>query len=401
MKTARVKFACLGAAMAALTLTPAMRALDCSNLPHMDHPHETISNGKVTAVVMLPSKGDGYYQGVRFDWAGSVACATLNGHKFWGEWFAPAQYSQTRSDAVMGPAEEFRVADSPLDHAPQPTSPLVVTPGAIGYKEATPGEIFLKPGVGFLKKIDDKPYNFGANYPIADGGTWKNSHTATSVTSTQVLPVQEGYGYEYTKMVSLDKNGTTLSVTHHLKNTGTKPIETLVYSHDFFMFDDQPTGAGITVHFPWANFDASDLQARNGFAKAEGNDIVFSDPPPRPTPPPAPVEAPAGTAPGTPAGRGGPGGRRGGGGGGGGGAQGYLLGFTNNVKDFDITVHSAKAGAGVEETADTPLARLYFWSQNTVVCPEGYVKVSVAPGKTQSWTLHYRLFTDSLMTPKR
>jgi hypothetical protein len=151
------------------------------------------------------------------------------------------------------------------------------------------------------------------------------------------------------------------------------------------MFDDQKPGAGITVHVPWAKLDASDLQIRNGFARAEGNDIIFSDP----TPPPAP---PAGTAPAA-GGQGAAGGGRRGGGGGGGSAQGYLLGFDpNKVKDFDITVQNTRTGVGVEETADTPLARVYFWAQSTVVCPEGYVAVNVAPGKTQSWTLHFRLF---------
>lgn len=385
MKSAGLKYVCMGLGVAALALTPVARAADdvCANLPHMDHPHETISNGKVTAVVMLPSKGDGYYQGVRFDWAGSVACASYNGHKFWGEWKGLAQYSPTSSDAVMGPAEEFRTADSSLDHT-GPNGSLFVTPGAIGYKEAAVGGIFLKPGVGFLTKTDEKPYSYGVSYPIADGGVWTNTHNATSVTSRQVLDVKDGYGYVYEKIVSLDKNGTTLSVTHHLKNTGTKPIVTYIYSHDFFMFDDQKPGAGITVHVPWAKLDASDLQVRGNFARAEGNDIIFSDP----TPPP-PRPAPPADAAGTPGARG----ARRGGGGGGGSAQGYLLGFDpTKVKDFDLTVENTKTGVGVEETADVPLARLYFWAQTTVVCPEGYVAVDVAPGKTQSWTLHYRLF---------
>ncbi len=376
MNLSRSKYVYVGVAMAVLACAPAMWAADsvCADLPHMDHPHVTLSNGKVEAVVMLPDAKDGYYQGVRFDWAGSVACASLNGHKFWGEWFAPAQYSPTRSDAVMGPAEEFRVADSPLDHT-GPRGALFVTPGAIGYKEAKIGDAFLKPGVGVLKKVSDKGYDYGTAYPIIDGGTWvsKPSADKRSVSSTQVLKGPDGYAYVYEKILSLDKNGTTLSITHHLKNTGTKAIDTLVYNHDFFMFDDQPTGAGITVHFPWKP-DASDLQGT--IAKANGNDIVFSDPvPPPPPPPPTPGAPPA---------------RRGGGGSG---AQGYLTGFSDKVSDFDITVQNTKTGVGVEETADTPLARLYFWSQAKVVCPEGYIHVSVAPGKTQSWTLHYRLFT--------
>ena len=253
-----------------------------------------------------------------------------------------------------------------------------MTPGATGYKEAKIGDAFLKPGVGMLKKISDKSYDYGTAYPIVDGGTWtsKPSSDHRSVSSTQVLKGSDGYAYVYEKVLSLDKNGTTLSITHHLKNTGTKAIDTFIYNHDFFMFDEQPTGAGITVHFPWQKLDASDLQGT--IAKAVGNDIVFSDPPP--PPPPPPPAAPGETPQRRPRG-------------GGGGAQGYLSGFSDKVSDFDITVQNTKTGVGVEETADTPLSRLYFWAQSKVVCPEGYIHVSVAPGKTQSWTLHFRLFT--------
>jgi len=378
------KYVCVSAAMAVLAVAPAAWAADCSNLPDMDHPHETITNGKVTAVIMLPDPTNGFYRGVRFDWAGSVACATVNGHKFWGEWFAPAPYNATRSDGVMGPAEEFRVADSSLDHT-GPNGTLFVKPGANGYNEAKPGDAFLKPGVGMLKRIDEKDYSYGTNYPILDGGTWTNSHTSTSVSSKQVLKGSNGYAYEYEKVMSLDKNGTTLSITHHLKNTGTKPIQTFIYNHDFFQFDDEPTNSGIVVRFPWKP-DASDLQG--ALAKANGNEIDFTDPPP-PSPPPAAPVAPAGSA----APGGAPGRRGGGGGGGGRGSMGYLTGFSNKVSDFDITVENTKTGVGVEETSDTPLARLYFWSQAKVVCPEGYIAVDIAPGKTQSWTLHYRLIT--------
>ena len=348
----------LGSAVSVLTFAPTSRAADtvCTNLPDMDHPHVTISNGKVDAVVMLPDKDNGFNRGARFDWSGIVLCASLNGHKFFGEY---SRYNPKYGSAV-GPAEEFRVPDSPLEHT-GPKGELFVKPGAILYNEAKPGDPFFKPGVGVLTRIDDKDYSYGVNYPIVDVGTWTNSHTPTSVTSKQVLKGPGGYAYEYEKVVSLDKNGTTLSITHHLKNTGSKAIDTMVYNHDFFMFDNQPTGAGIEVRFPW-KLDASDLQG--SIAKVRGNDIVFSDPIP--------------PAAGAPRGEGG--------------AQGYLMGFSDKVSDFDFTVENVKTGVGVQETSDTPLARLYFWSQARVVCPEGYIHVSVPPGSTQSWTLHYRLF---------
>ena len=118
-----------------------------------------------------------------------------------------------------------------------------------------------------MLRIDNQDYSYGVNYPIVDTGTWTNSHTPTSVTSKQV----SDRAAEYEKVVA-DKNGTTLSITHHLKNTGSKAIDTMVYNHDFFMFDDQPTGAGIEVRFPW-KLDASDLQG--SITKVRGNDIVF------------------------------------------------------------------------------------------------------------------------------
>ena len=62
-------------------------------------------------------------------------------------------------------------------------------------------------------------------------------------------------------------------------------------------------------------------------------------------------------------------------------------------------MENVKIGVGVQETSDTPLARLYFWSQAKVVCPEGYIHVSVAPGKMQSWVLHYRLFAPAAQKP--
>ena len=104
------------------------------------------------AVVFLPDAQSGYYRGPRFDWSGIVGCASLNGHTFFGEWFN--RYDPEGNDAVTGPAEEFR----------HPTSEL-------GYDDAAPGGLFLKIGVGLLRRTDEKPYRFGGAYPIVDGGT--------------------------------------------------------------------------------------------------------------------------------------------------------------------------------------------------------------------------------------
>ena len=42
-----------------------------------------------------------------------------------------------------------------------------------------------------------------------------------------------------------------LTLTHTLRNTGAKPLDTAVYNHDFFMVDHQPIGPGTEVRLPF------------------------------------------------------------------------------------------------------------------------------------------------------
>ncbi|MEO6910898.1 MAG: hypothetical protein ABI158_08240 [Edaphobacter sp.] len=75
--------------------------------------------------------------------------------------------------------KEFRTDDGTMGHYP-PASPLLtVKTLATGYDAAKPGETFLKPGVGVLRRIDSKPYSFSTAYPIVDGGTWVSRVTKT------------------------------------------------------------------------------------------------------------------------------------------------------------------------------------------------------------------------------
>src|SRR5260370_481712 len=124
------------------------RASLCADVPHADHPKALLSNGTLDALVFLPDAERGYYRASRFDWSGVVGCVSYKGHKYFGEWFS--RYDPLLNDSITGPVEEFRSND-----------------GAIGYNEAKPGDLFLKPGVGVLRRLDDSPYKFGVPYPIA------------------------------------------------------------------------------------------------------------------------------------------------------------------------------------------------------------------------------------------
>ncbi len=314
------------------TPTPA----NCDDLPHADHPKALIANGSMKAVVFLPDAQNGYYRGPRFDWSGVVGCASLNGHTFFGEWFN--RYDPVSNDAITGPAEEFR----------HPTSEL-------GYDDAAPGDSFVKIGVGVLQRIDTKPYSFGGAYPIVDHGTWTVKKSKRSITFRQVLQSRIGYSYVYEKTLSLDKQTNVLTLTHTLRNTGAKPLDTAVYNHDFFMVDHQPIGPGTEVRLPFVPAMDHPLPAT---ASLEDKTVKIT----------APMEPRHGIGA-------------------------YVTGFSSSPADFDFTFQDTTRGVGVEETADSPMVKMYLWGTPKTLCPEGYIGIHVAPGQSQSWALHYRFFT--------
>ena len=86
---------------------------------------------------------DGYYEGTRFDRGGVFKSLVFKGSELCAPWFE--QYSPTRHDAVLGPAEEFSLLQA--------------------------GPYWLKPGVGLLAP-DAEPYDRFKCYAVVDPGHW-------------------------------------------------------------------------------------------------------------------------------------------------------------------------------------------------------------------------------------
>jgi hypothetical protein len=322
----------------ASTQTPAVDS-DCSKAAQTTAPHAEISNGQVNAVVYLPDANNGYYRASRFDWSGSVACLAYKGHTYFGKWFG--RYDPLINDAITGPVEEFRAADG--NSAPF-------------YDGAKPGGLFVKPGVGLLRRLDAKPFDFKVRYPIVDGGKWTIHTSKQAVSFRQELkktPI--GVAYVYTKTLKLDKNAPVLALVHTLKNTGTKTIEFEVYEHDFYMLDNEPTGPAISVRFP---FDGRAAQPLQNDGRIDGKQLIY--------------------------GRELTGGQQ---------VQSDILGSSNQVSDYDLHIENSRTGAGVEQSADVPLALLHLWSIRSTVCPEAYIHITIPPGQTAHWTIRYRFYT--------
>jgi hypothetical protein len=262
-----------------------------------------------------------------------MASLEYKGHNYFGQWFTT--YSPEIHDVIMGPVEEF----APLD-----------------YSEIKPGGNFVKIGVGVVYKQDEKDYEFSRVYQLLNPGKW-----TVKKKSDQVLFIHDledkSYSYHYEKTVSLTKDKPELVLSHTLKNTGSRTIETNAYDHNFFVIDKYPIGPGLVVKFPF-NLRGEGV----GFgelAEIQGNQISFL----------------------RPIGKGEE-------------AECYdLTGYGSASADYEIRIENRITGAGVKITCDQPFLKLAFWSCPTTLCPEPYIKIKAEPGMEFRWTIRYEFYT--------
>jgi hypothetical protein len=307
----------------------------CSSFMQANYPKASISNGEVQAVLYLPDAKKGYYRASRFDWSGVIPCLSYKGHTYFGIWFS--HYDPMIADSIAGPVEEFRSVD-----------------GALNYDQAKAGGLFVKPGVGVLRKANDSPYKFMYTYPLVDGGKWTVHAGRRQVSFRQQLQSPIGIAYDYEKIVTLDGREPILTLQHSLKNTGTQTIDTQVYDHDFFMLDAAPSGPGMVIRFPFAPKAEKSMEPQ---AHIDGNQIVYRE------------ELQPGQY-----------------------VESYLTGYSRNPSDYDIVVENTKTGVGVEQSGDNPISLFNFWSPRTAICPEAYHHLVIAPGQTARWNIRYRFY---------
>jgi len=296
----------------------------------------TISNGPLTAKIARIDAARGFYNGTRFDQAGVVTSLTLNGKDFYGPWFertAPEvlDYTYVGQDVVggpdsatSGPVEEF----TPLDF------------------EAKPGT-FVKIGVGVLYQPDTQAYDHYRHYRILDAGQRTTTVTKTGVTMTQAL-TNGGTAYIYEKALRLVPGKPQLIISHRLRNTGTKPINTNVYDHNFLKL--VPGNGGVKITFPFA--PATTAPPPSDLLRIAGNSLAYL----RPMANKERISF-------------------------------LVTGFGNTAKDYDFTISSA--GASVRVQGDQPITRVNIFSIDRVQSVEPYIAIDLAPGAEKHWSYSY------------
>ena len=310
-------------------------------------PAAQIANARIVADLYLPDPDVGFYRGTRFDWSGVISRLQCDGHEYYGAWFTERQPSVRDfifrgadivagpHSAITGPAEEFV--------APQ------------GYDSAQPDETFVKIGVGVLRRMDATEYSCYDNYELVDSGKWSTRQNAGSIEFTQEIadPVS-GYGYEYTKTVSLVDQRPELVIAHTLRNTGRLPIRTPQYNHNFLTLDRTPIGPAFVITLPFAARTTANLAP---FAAISGNRIVYR------------AELSGDDVLGFP-----------------------VHGFGNSQSDYDIRIENQQTGAGLRMTADRPLSHLAVWSIRTVLSVEPFIDLNIAPSTRADWSYHYTYY---------
>jgi len=325
-----------GAAAALLPAVSAFAATTAGSVPSPDPdapdaPAVQISNGIVTATLYMPDAERGYYRGTRFDWSGLVADLQVNGHSYFGRWFP--EYDPKKHDAVAGPAQDWVTGQ--------------------GFDAAPVGGTFVKVGVGVLRKPAEPIRGF-PTLEIVDPGKWTTNVRPDGVEFVhEVSDEASGYGYRYTKTVSLPPGKAEMVLTQHMESTGANPIDTEMYNHNFFVLDRQPSGPDVEVTFP---FELEPFNVRGDAVQLTGNKINYLKP----------VD---------------------------GSVRMQIRGFSDSPSDYAIRVENKKTGAGVLVTSDTPLSDLVFWSSPRTTCPEAYIHVHADRGSPMDWRTTYEFYS--------
>lgn len=351
------------------TIRLSLLVLTIGLLPAAEPPSAQISNGQIKATVYLPDPDNGFYRSTRFDWSGVIAGLEYKGHNFYGPWF----YRTDLAVYDLG-YDEKGVVSAPFTAMVGPAEEFGTDGAALGFAEAKPGGTFVKIGVGVLRKplageapVPPPPparggtpgrYDHSRLYTIIDPGKWTVKKTRDSVEFIQtVTDSADGYGYVYRKSIRLVPGKPQMVIEHSLKNTGTNPIKSTVYNHNFLVLDNQGPDQDFTITVPW-QIDPGPRPPTAGLLEVRGNQLVYTK-----------------TLTGEDR------------------ATATLRGFGETAKDYDIRVENKKLGAGYHVIGDRPLSNVAVWSIRTVNAVEPYIAMSIEPGKEFTWTLMYEYFT--------
>jgi len=302
-----------------------------------DYPKIKLLAGQLEVEIFLPCYENGYYRGPRFDWSGMTNQIKWNGHTF----LCSSAVTADMDFRACGTAEELCMG-------------IFNTPGPLGYEKTAVGGGFVKPGVGILEKNSDDKYRFEQPYKIIKPLKWDVQSGNNWIEFSQWLLEHNGWGYCYTKRITLSEDKHEIVIVRTLENLGSKTINATHYCHNYLLFDDDPVGPDYEVKLPFTpKIDSDEL---NGFVKIDNDKIGFHK------------NIPASDF-----------------------AFGSFAGF-DGVGNYSIVVENKKTKTGIKIEGDLPLERFHLYCQQEMICPEPFVKLVIEPKEKVQWQTKYLFY---------
>lgn len=289
-----------------------------------------LASGGLELRVSLPDAEAGYYRGTRFDWSGIVMDARWKGIPLFGEFQDPRD--PCKPDHVGGTAEEFD-PDGPESFGPV-------------------GEGFLKIGVGILRRGSEAPYDRDGEYEILESGRWSWKQDELGITFQQDCGPVRGYACVWTKRVEFGEEPGVFHLRYRLLNSGDRPLTTEHYGHNFFRIGGRDVDSSLTVRFP-PEFPLERLGGSESLLRVFRNTLGFR----RPLTDGEYVQ----------------------------------FGVRLEEKPISVSIWNEEVQLGVEITSSGPTHLFVLYATRRTLCPESYVRKTLAPGEVVEWSTTYRV----------
>ncbi len=212
-----------------------------------------------------------------------------------------------------------------------------------GFDDAAPGELFLKIGVGWLRRPDDEHYRFSRPYEIVERGKLTTEMSNPGNGTQEIRTAWESgehRGYACILKKSYALTGNRLEVTYNLKNSGDRNLWIYEYAHNFIAIGDTPVEQdSYTVTADDPSFNPP---SRDGLVDVHHFPSYFTT---------------------------------------------YVAKACDRLHRWRIQRNSD--GAGVRETVDFPVARFAVWAMPHVISPELFAEFDVAPEAEHTWHRTY------------
>jgi len=294
---------------------------------------ELLEEGAFRVMVNKPLSMGGYFRGARFDRSGMIPSVQFGKHHYFTTWESAIT---PENNCGSGPTEEFDLSGEDENFPP-------------GYREAVPGEIFLKIGVGWLRKEANEEYNSYKFYNVIDPGIWTTSRTPKSVLFVHEPGLRNGYNYRYEKEILINGAEGKLIINHRLKNTGIKPIQTIQYCHNFILIDSEYVGTDYQFEI---NREPISGTTTPGYLQKTNSTWNF-------------LQQLDGV---------------------------IIMNFADAGKDrqsLSVVVSNNATGGRIRFSTKSKLEKIRFFAEKKAICPEPFISIKLAPGKEFVWSWEY------------